>query len=30
MFEKFRRASAASRLREEQLYEQVVNELSRG
>ncbi|CCG95361.1 hypothetical protein MARHY1884 [Marinobacter nauticus ATCC 49840] len=30
MFEKFRRKSAAARLQEEQLYEQVLQELSRG
>lgn len=30
MFDKLRRASAASRLIEEQLYEQVVNELANG
>lgn len=30
MFEKFRRKSAAARLQEEQLYEQVIQELSRG
>lgn len=30
MFEKFRRKSAAARLEEEQLYEQVLQELSRG
>ncbi|AKO53503.1 hypothetical protein ABA45_14665 [Marinobacter psychrophilus] len=30
MFEKFRRKSAAARLQEEQLYEQVIQELSHG